>query len=122
MSVTWIYGEPCSGKSELLKSYEGIKFDSHSVREIAGCWDLSNLGRDVNIRNLAAIASVVSDQGHSVIVAAVTPKREHREFIRKIIPDVEFVLAQFDMDNIDARQRERFGSDYHDSGFEYDIS
>jgi len=121
MSVKWIYGPPCSGKSSLLESCDGIRLDSHSIRELSGNWSLTPKDRTNNVLNLAAVAKTLSNQGHDVVVAAITPKRAQRVKIRSIIPDVELILANHDPDNLAARQAKRFGTLYKDEGFEYDV-
>ena len=118
MSVKWIYGRPCSGKSHILKELDCLKFDSHDLRQRSNNWDLSAANREANIRNLAAMAAAIHEQGHDVAVAAITPKRAQRVMIRSMIPDVEFNLADFDSERIELRQTKRFGRDFKDDGFE----
>jgi len=121
MSVTWIYGPPCSGKSSLLEKFEGVKLDSHSIRELSGNWALTPEDRTNNVLNLAAVAKTLSDQGLNVAVAAITPKRAQRVHVQSIIPDVEFIMADHDLENLSQRQAERFGTSYKDEGFEYNL-
>jgi len=116
--VVWVYGPPCSGKTKILNQFQGVKLDSHAVRVRSKNWSLSAEARDTNVRTLAGVAALLSEQGVSVCIAAITPKKAQRNFIKALIPHATFLLADYDPDNLRARQVERFGDDYINEDFE----
>jgi len=126
--VVWVYGPPCSGKSTILKEYHDKSdcavMDSEYIRDAVGNYDISDEGRDLHLRYLTLLAWHCAATSGYVVIGAITPKREQRRWIEDTLNgveiDVEFVLADYDMDNLKARQEERFGDEYIDEGFEYD--
>ena len=100
--IIWFCGLPSSGKSTLsIALRDALKALGQTVCVLDGdalrhgvCNDLgfSDEDRSENLRRAAHLAALLSDQGHRVIAAFVTPKEIHRELIRSILGDRLFLV------------------------------
>lgn len=99
--VVWFTGLPSSGKSTIAhavekKLYEkGIRtytFDGDNVRH-GLCSDLgfSEKEREENLRRIAEVIKLFIDAGMVVLAAFVSPLKEHRERVKKIIGEKDFI-------------------------------
>ncbi len=99
--AVWFTGLPSSGKSTIAhgvekKLYElGVRtytFDGDNVRH-GLCSDLgfSKEDRDENLRRIAEVIKLFLDAGIVVLAAFVSPFKEQREKVKKIIGEEEFL-------------------------------
>lgn len=99
--VVWFTGLPSSGKSAIAHSVEkklyekGIRtytFDGDNIRH-ALCSDLgfSEKDREENLRRIAEVIRLFLDAGIVVLAAFVSPLKKHREKVRKIIGEEDFI-------------------------------
>jgi len=99
--AVWFTGLPSSGKSTIAhalekKLYErGIRtytFDGDNIRH-GLCSDLgfSKENRDENLRRIAEVIKLFIDAGIVVLAAFVSPLKEHREKVKKIISKKDFL-------------------------------
>jgi adenylylsulfate kinase len=95
--VIWLTGLPCAGKSTLsrgLVEYFGSigrgteVFDGDIVRKhLSYGLGFSREDRDVNVRRIGFVAGLLAKHGVISIVAAVSPYRQAREEVRKLVPN-----------------------------------
>lgn len=99
--VVWFTGLPSSGKSTIAhtvekKLYEkGIRtytFDGDNVRH-GLCSDLgfSEKDREENLRRIAEVIKLFLDAGIVVLAAFVSPFKKHREKVRQIVGQEDFI-------------------------------
>lgn len=99
--VFWFTGLPSSGKSTLAHAVEkrlyekGIRtytFDGDNIRH-GLCSDLgfSEKDREENLRRIAEVAKLFVDAGIVVLAAFVSPLKKHREKVRQIIGERDFI-------------------------------
>jgi len=86
-ALVWFTGLPASGKTTLARRVArrvgpAIVLDSDEMRDVLGMTDYSPAGRDAFYRALAALAVMLANQGHLVLVAATAPHRAHRDAAR----------------------------------------
>lgn len=96
--IICIYGESGSGKSYLantLRKSHTIVLDGDSVRYYINC-DLgySDNDRLENNRRIAAIAQLLSMQGHDVIISTVRANLAYDMLVRKV-KDIELIKADY---------------------------
>ena len=88
--VVWLTGLPCSGKTtigkELNKYLDGIILDGDIIRSthISQGLNFTRAGRTLNILRIADIANIMIPKTN-VICSFISPYREIRDEIRKII-------------------------------------
>ncbi len=99
--AVWLTGLPSSGKSTIAHNVEkklwekGVKtytFDGDNIRH-GLCSDLgfTKQDRDENLRRVAEVIKLFLDAGIVVLAAFVSPFREQREKLRKIIGEQDFL-------------------------------
>ncbi len=101
--VLWFTGLPSSGKSTLADcvaeklEYMGMKverLDGDKVREIFPKTGFSREDRNMHIRRIGFLCSILEKNGVSPIASFVSPYRESREFVRGICKNfVEVYVA-----------------------------
>lgn len=91
--IYWFTGQPGSGKTTLgreLVKYLEIShrkvtlIDGDDLREIFTNKDYSESGRRKNIDTAQKIATLLSKQGHEVVVCLVSPYKDQREDFKKL--------------------------------------
>jgi len=108
-SVTWLTGLPCSGKTTIAKGIvnaAGALLDAPvNVMHLDGdvvrrglCSDLgfSKEDRDENLRRVAHTASIMADNGVTVLCSFVSPLKSQRDMIEKIVGPGRFLLVHID--------------------------
>ncbi|MDW7998698.1 MAG: adenylyl-sulfate kinase, partial [Thermodesulfovibrio sp.] len=99
--VVWFTGLPSSGKSTIAHAVEkrlyemGVRtytFDGDNIRQ-GLCSDLgfSKEDREENLRRIAEVIKLFLDAGVVVLAAFVSPFKEHREKVRKIVGEEDFI-------------------------------
>jgi len=83
--VYWITGRKNSGKTTLayrLKAQipDSVVLDGDQVRELWENIQYDKEGRKQNLELIAKIALLLEKQGHTVIIACVSPIRSEREY------------------------------------------
>lgn len=110
-----LFGQPGSGKStlakELCRQFNSDWESSHivdgdSVRSIFSNTDYSREGRMKNLARISELAKYMSYQVDLVVVAAVYPYKNSREYLNSIHPHTTWVYLTFD----GARGREAYFS------------
>jgi adenylylsulfate kinase-like enzyme len=80
--VYWITGRSGAGKTTLAnriaKQTNGIVLDGDKIREYF-ISDFTDEGRESNIMLIAKFAALLEEQGFTVVVACISPKREWRK-------------------------------------------
>jgi len=80
--VYWITGRSGAGKTTLAnriaKQTNGIVLDGDKIREHFPS-DFTDEGRENNIMLIAKFAALLEEQGFTVVVACISPKREWRK-------------------------------------------
>ena len=108
-----LFGQPASGKSTLAKELSKSinsewssvhTVDGDSVRSIFSNADYSRAGRVKNLNRISDIAKYMSYQVDVVIVAAVFPYQEARDYLNSLHWHVTWVHLTFDGE----RGREKF--------------
>jgi energy-coupling factor transporter ATP-binding protein EcfA2 len=104
--ITVLFGQPHSGKSTLawelkkaLIESEGISYpivDGDEIRAIFKNGDYSREGRIRNLQRISDIAVYLAQQHERVIVAAVYPYKEAREYLDSQIKDVKWIHLSYD--------------------------
>jgi len=109
----WFTGVPASGKSTLARGVEkalkerGVKIENLDADEIRA--NLSpDLGytakdRDLNTKRLAFMGKMLTRNGVSAIVAAVSPLREHRDRARKMVDNFVEVWSKASLEECKKR-------------------
>jgi bifunctional enzyme CysN/CysC len=99
--VVWLTGLSSAGKSTIATELERELFnlgrhayvlDGDNIRHGLGA-DLgfSPKDRTENIRRIGEVAKLFADSGHVCITAFISPYRDDRDLVRKIIPPGRFV-------------------------------
>lgn len=91
--VIWFTGLSGSGKTTLGRLLQkvlnergiaAVLLDGDEIRRgLSADLRFSMSDRTNNIKRIAAVAKLLSDQGYVVICAAITPLEEHREYVRE---------------------------------------
>lgn len=111
-----LIGQPHSGKTtlaqELQEQMYGVfhKFfpivDGDDIRRIFKNKDFSKEGRLKNLNRISDIATYLADDNDVVLVSAVYPLKEAREYLESIHDEVYWVYLTYDKD--EQRGREAF--------------
>jgi len=93
--VIWLTGLPCAGKTTLSRAlFEHFSTAGRRVevldgdvvrRHLSQGLGFSREDRDVNVRRIGFVASLLAKHGVIVIVAAVSPYRQARDDVRKLV-------------------------------------
>jgi adenylylsulfate kinase len=104
--IIWLTGLSGSGKSTLANSVEqqlhlrGIRtyvLDGDNIRHgLNNNVDFSEAGRKENIRRIGEVAKLFVDAGVVVITAFISPFREDRDRVRKLVAAGEFMEVFID--------------------------
>jgi adenylylsulfate kinase len=99
--VVWFTGLSGSGKSTIANAVEsllhknGIRtytLDGDNVRHgLNSNVDFSEEGRKENIRRIGEVSKLFVDAGMVVLTAFISPFREDRDTVRKLVPKGQFV-------------------------------
>jgi adenylylsulfate kinase len=99
MKVVWITGLPGSGKSSIasLLTMDAIILDADNVRHgLNRDLGFSEADRSENIRRISEVARLIYDNGHNVVVAAISPFEADRQKARALFPPGDFVEVYLD--------------------------
>lgn len=95
--VVWLTGLPCSGKTTIAQKIVGENvsvLDGDIVRGgLCAGLGFSKEDRDENLRRVAHVAALLADAGRDVVCAFVSPFKEQRAMVRKIIGTDRFKLV-----------------------------
>lgn len=93
--VLWLYGLSGAGKTTLARQVADewraggshvVVLDGNDLRAgVSSDLGFTEAGRTENIRRAAEMAALLCRQGISVVAALVTPLREQREMVRRIL-------------------------------------
>ena len=99
--VLWFTGLSGSGKSTLAyaveerlyqKKYQTCVLDGDSVRSgISSDLGFSDADRKENIRRVGEVSKLMLDSGVVTLVSLISPYHEDRQFVRKLIPQGNFL-------------------------------
>ena len=99
--VLWFTGLPSSGKSTIAHKVElelykrGIRtyvFDGDNIRTgLNKDLGFTEKERDENIRRIAEVIKLFIDAGIVVLTAFVSPLRKHREYVKSLLEDGEYI-------------------------------
>lgn len=99
--VLWFTGLPSSGKSTIAHKVElelykrGIKtyvFDGDNIRTgLNRDLGFTEKERDENIRRIGEVIKLFIDAGLVVLTAFVSPLRKHREYVKSLLEDGEYI-------------------------------
>jgi bifunctional enzyme CysN/CysC len=100
-AVLWFTGLPGSGKSSIARAVETLLFDlGHRTMFLDGDQVRHGLNGDLgfsaddrreNIRRVGEVARLFFEQGSLVLCTFVSPFREDRERVRRLVPDGRFI-------------------------------
>jgi predicted kinase len=92
-----LFGQPTSGKSTLAKSYQMRLFldygvsvpilDGDDIRAMFNNQDYSKEGRIKNLNRISDIATFLNKQYHVVLISAVYPILEARNYLNQLNPE-----------------------------------
>ncbi len=99
--IVWCTGLSGSGKSTIANRVESLLYekgvrtytlDGDNVRHgLNNNVDFSEEGRKENIRRIGEVAKLFVDAGVVVLTAFISPYREDRDRVRKLVPKGQFV-------------------------------
>ncbi|ROR34381.1 sulfate adenylyltransferase subunit CysN [Inmirania thermothiophila] len=99
--LLWLTGLPCAGKSTIARALEARLFergvhayvlDGDNLRHgLSGDLGFSPEDRSEHLRRVAEVASILIDAGNLVIGAFVSPRVAHRERVRGIVGEEDFL-------------------------------
>lgn len=102
--IIWLTGLPCSGKTTLAREIEKFfKNKGQPIQVLDGdvirttfCSDLgfSKQDREENVRRVAFVAKLLSDNGVNVVVALISPYQKMRKMAKKICPNMAEVYVK----------------------------
>jgi len=111
--IIWITGQPCSGKSTLAKKLSECFvesspriIDGDTFRNLTENNDYSEKGRRLNVERIMITALNEQNYYNHVIVAAVSPFKDQRDWIKNKTNVKEIYLTS-------SRQREGRMVDYY---------
>jgi adenylylsulfate kinase-like enzyme len=95
----WFFGLPAAGKTTLARrvAREAVGYvllDGDEVRQTVGNFDMGQNARLVHLSYMAFCCWQLNECGINVAAAFVTPLQQHRERIREILTEVNFVWLQ----------------------------
>lgn len=100
--ITLLFGQPHSGKSTLAKALQTRLFieygqhtpviDGDEIRDIFKNKDFSKEGRLRNLQRISDIATFLSHQYPNVIISAVYPYQEARDYLSEINDNKVFIV------------------------------
>ena len=98
--VYWITGRKNSGKTTLayrLRSQipDSVVLDGDQVRELWQNNQYDTVGRAQNLEQITKIAVLLENQGHTVIVACVSPIRSERKYYQMWFNDCIEICMPF---------------------------
>ena len=112
--IVVFYGQPSSGKTTLAKLLQEKVFllnqptpvivDGDEIREIFNNKDYSKEGRIKNLNRISDIATFLQTKYNLVIISAVYPYQEAREYLDSICNNVLWVH----LFHVDFRERQEF--------------
>ena len=112
--IVVFYGQPSSGKTTLAKLLQETIFlqnqptpviiDGDEIRSIFKDTDYSKEGRLKNLKRISDIATFLESKYNLVIISAVFPYQEAREYLNSICNNVLWVH----LFNVDFRKRQEF--------------
>jgi len=127
--ITVIFGQPHSGKTTLAKEVQSELFlergistpiiDGDDIRELFKNKDFSKEGRIKNLQKISDIATFMNSKYYEVIVSAVYPIKEAREYLEELCKgQIVWVYLQYS----DIRGRESFHVKDFDIPNEFEMS
>ncbi|MDQ6978781.1 MAG: adenylyl-sulfate kinase [Mariprofundaceae bacterium] len=100
-AVLWFTGFSGAGKSTLANAVEmrlheraahTFILDGDNIRHgLCSDLDFSDAGRKENIRRIGEVAKLFVDSGTLVLTAFISPFREDRDSVRRLLPDGDFI-------------------------------
>jgi adenylylsulfate kinase len=112
--VIVLFGQPASGKTTLAESVQKELFikehasypiiDGDEIREIFKNKDYSREGRIKNLNRISDIATFLAHKYKVVLVSAVYPYTEAREYLETVYKNVVWIYLK----HTDTRGREQF--------------
>jgi adenylate kinase family enzyme len=127
--VIVIFGQPHSGKTTLAREVQAELFlergistpiiDGDDIRELFNNKDFSREGRLKNLNRISDIATFLNNKYYEVIVSAVYPIKEAREYLEELCKgQIVWVYLQYS----DTRGRESFHVKDFDVPNEFEMS
>jgi adenylylsulfate kinase-like enzyme len=98
--VIWITGKAGAGKSTFAKKLQdmmtspAVIIDGEEVRERYGLKDFSDQGRLINMLLASSEAILAEEKGKVAIVAMISPRKKHRDLVRKLFDDSVLVYVK----------------------------
>ncbi len=98
--IYWITGRKNSGKTTLAYRLRAqipnsVVLDGDQVRELWGNIQYDKVGRAQNLEQITKIAVLLENQGHTVIVACVSPIRNERKYYQMWFNDCIEICMPF---------------------------
>jgi len=95
----WFFGLPAAGKTTLARkvvreSVAYVLLDGDEVRQTVENFDMGQNARLVHLSYMAFCCRQLNECGINVAAAFVTPLQQHRERIREILTEVNFIWLQ----------------------------
>ena len=95
----WFFGLPAAGKTTLARrvareSAGYVLLDGDEVRQTVENFDMGQNARLVHLSYMAFCCRQLNECGINVAAAFVTPLQQHRERIKEILTDVNFIWLQ----------------------------
>ncbi len=104
--VVWFTGLPCSGKTSISRALHSRLreerlnskiLDGDEVRRtLSADLDFTEKGRRENVRRVGEVSKLLAESGMIVLVALVSPYRNDRNQVRKILKPDQFVEVYVD--------------------------
>ena len=104
--VIWLTGLPCSGKTSISRaihdrlrkeSLNSYILDGDEVRRrLSSDLDFTKKGRRENVRRVGKVSKLFAESGMIILVALVSPYRNDRNRVRKILKPGQFIEIYVD--------------------------
>jgi adenylylsulfate kinase len=117
--LLWFTGLSGSGKSTIAGAVESklaerlqhtYLMDSDNVRHgLSGDLDFSKQGRNENIRRVGEVANLMVDSGLIVLTAFISPFKENRQIVRRMLKENEFIEVFIDTPISECEKRDPKG-------------